>query len=228
MAAARRRRQRAATVLKYANDVHDSGDAANAALMQHDGGARCAGMMVALERIRVLDEIRWVYGWSADMWREVIGGAQPSYAPPAPVDPDSLDALLDSAGTSDDLQGLLDDTVSSSYEQPRAAASSKRVTWSAAVSSPIGYGAHAASSQTRHSHQAPGWFDWEVSTRMYDCQHGWVCFEGECDTTLTPICDRAQCVEEARAEYQQHLTELAAGASSSSDETRPRPTLSEW
>ena len=69
-------------LLKYANDVHGSGDAANAALMQHDGGTRCAGMMVALERNRVLDEIRWAYGWSADMWREVIGGAQPSHAHP--------------------------------------------------------------------------------------------------------------------------------------------------
>ena len=68
-------------LLKYANDVHGSGDAANAALMQHAGGIRCAGMMVALERIRVLDEIRWAYGWSADMWREVIDGAQPSHAP---------------------------------------------------------------------------------------------------------------------------------------------------
>ena len=146
--------------------------------------------------------------------------------PPAPVDPDSLDALMDSAGTPDDLQGLLGDTVSRSHEQPRAAASSRRVTWAAAVSSPIGYGAHAASSQT-HNHQAPDWFDEEVSARMYDCQHGWVCFEGGCDTTLTPICDRAQCVAEARAEYQQHLDELAAGSSSSSNETRTRPTLAE-
>jgi hypothetical protein len=43
-------------LLKYANDVHGSGDMANAALMQLDGGSRGAGMMVALERIRRLDD----------------------------------------------------------------------------------------------------------------------------------------------------------------------------
>ena len=127
-------------LLKYANDVHGSGDAANAALMQHDGGAWCGGMIVALERIRVLDEIRWAYGWSADMWREVISGAQPSHASPSPAVPGSIDALLDSAGTPEDLQELLDDD-SSSHEQPLAAASGKRVTWAAAISSTIGYGA---------------------------------------------------------------------------------------
>ena len=67
-------------LLKYANDVHGSGDVANAALI--------GGRLVALVRIRVLDEVRWVYGWSQDMWREIAAGdgpahpeTQPSIAP---------------------------------------------------------------------------------------------------------------------------------------------------
>jgi hypothetical protein len=59
-------------LLKYANDVHGSGDAANAALIN--------GRMVALMRIRVLDEVRWVYGWSQSMWREIVAGDGPTHS----------------------------------------------------------------------------------------------------------------------------------------------------
>ena len=58
-------------LLKYANDVHGSGDAANAALI--------GGRLVALVRIRALDEVRWVYGWSQEMWREIIAGDGPAH-----------------------------------------------------------------------------------------------------------------------------------------------------
>ena len=58
-------------LLKYANDVHGSGDVANAALI--------GGRLVALMRIRVLDEVRWVYEWSQDMWREIVAGDGPAH-----------------------------------------------------------------------------------------------------------------------------------------------------
>ena len=146
------------------------------------------------------------------MWREIIDDSQHSHTPTAPVDPDSLDALLSSAGTPEDLRGLLDDTDASSRATVR-----KRVTWAPALSSSVGYRAEAASSQARHAQGAPDWFDGAVSARMFDCPHGFVCFEEECDTTFTPVCSRAQCIADARAWQQQHVSGTsAAGAGSSS------------
>ena len=58
-------------LLKYANDVHGSGDVANAALID--------GRLVALVRIRALEEVRWAYGWSQDMWREILAGDGPAH-----------------------------------------------------------------------------------------------------------------------------------------------------
>ena len=122
--------------------MHGSGDAANSALI--------GGRLVALVRIRVLDEVRWVYGWSQNMWREIVAGGGParSRTPPsitpgsvaAPArsalsqwqtEPDFLAELLESASTPEDLRELLSDDEDS----PAPQTVRRQVTWSADLSS---------------------------------------------------------------------------------------------
>ena len=175
-------------LLKYANDVHGSGDMANAALMQFDSGSRCAGMMVALERIRVLDEIRWAYGWSTNMWREVLNGAQPLHVPTAPASPESMNALLNSAGTPEDLQELLEDEGSSSHEQPLAAADNERVTRVATIEDLITCGRQLGKLQLHkpgdlritRPHAAGNPFTKRLACTSGDC-HSRNSFDSRCD-----------------------------------------------
>ena len=175
-------------LLKYANDVHGSGDVANAALIN--------GRMFALVRIRVL-WVQWVYGWSQSMWREIVAGDGPTHSRTPP-----------------------------SIAPGRVAAPGPhtQVTRASALSRVMGY---SAGSGYHYSQNPPEWFDESVSARMYCCQHGFVCFEGECDTSLTPICSRKQCEVEARTWYQQHLRETCTAEAGSSSETQPRQSLSD-
>ena len=214
MAAARRRRERAAIAqICQRRAVHGSGDAANAALMQHDGGNRCAGMMVALERIRVHDEIRWAYGWSADMWREVIDGAQPSHAPTAPLNPDSRNALLISAGTPADVQELLDDEGSSIHEQPRAAANGKSVTWTATIENLITSGRINGKLQLRkpgdlnitRPHAAGNPFTRRLKCTSSDCRNP-LTHSSLCDTCRVAVCDGYEQLASEQADVAGHET----------------------
>ena len=125
-----------------------------------------------------------------------IAMTQPSHAPPAPVNTDSIDELLNSADTPTDLQELLDDEGSSSHDQPLAAANGKRVAWAATIEHLITSGrsngklrvSKPGDMHITRPHAAGNPFTRRLACTSSDCRNP-LTHSGICDACRIAVCD---------------------------------------